>query len=173
MSNLTPCPGCSNPVSRLAISCPKCGTPLNSPTGPEGPPRKGIPRLVVLAAVLFALLGLRRGWQQHLQSAPPAGSAGLSPGTADLRQADFGRDWPFRVPTVQLICKPDPGHPDSPYLLAAAGGRTYALDWSPAHADPANAGYADIDEILKDDPAGTKMPLQPLIDRAMALCHRP
>ena len=33
---LITCPDCETEISELAVSCPRCGRPCNSPTGPRG-----------------------------------------------------------------------------------------------------------------------------------------
>lgn len=177
---LAPCPQCGEPVSTSARQCPKCGTTLAISTAAAtlATTRKGIriPRalwLLLTVFVLFKVAGCVARWR-HPPPDRPTGSgqdaaASPKPGIA-LHQAELGPAWPFKVASVELLCRPNPKDKASPLLLVRADGKTYPLIWIPAGTDT-GLMLSDTDDIRRIDPVtGRPVPLQPVIEWASARC---
>lgn len=86
-----------------------------------------------------------------------------------LKVSDFGDAWPFKVPEIVLSCTLLDGRLH--LVTFTAGGKTYALNGT-ARNLAKEKGWADIDEIWRDDPAGhgIKVNVGPIIDKGLSLC---
>lgn len=89
--------------------------------------------------------------------------------------AEFGADWPLTVEDGELSCSPlDVGGQALPAALFSNGGKVYALNGI-AKSRAGSGGWQDVAAIWRDSVtvAGTKVPLGPLIERALLLCAQP
>lgn len=177
MSNLQPCPGCANPVSRLAYACPKCGYELMQVPESEDDVKqrekevsfKRVGIFIILFLLTITVGGRLIDWLNSKRPEVPEPPSRDQ--TATVRQSDYGAQWPLITSEAELICRNDPAHPDSIALLAKVAGKIYSLTWQPSNGGPA---YKNISEVWRDDPAtGTKISLQPLIEKAEDLCRKP
>lgn len=103
----------------------------------------------------------------------PAPAPAPAPNRGSLSSADYGDKWPLSVSSGTAVCIKD-----GPLRIAMfeSGGRRYAVNGtakSPGNMQRHN--LADVKEIWREDPTnpGARIPIGPVLDRALAMCEAP
>jgi len=84
-----------------------------------------------------------------------------------IKRQDFGDKWPFTVDSGTIAC------PGPQEVVFEANGRKYALN-DVAQQRKREKNYYDIYEIARSDPntGGSKVDINPIIERGLALCGK-
>lgn len=93
-----------------------------------------------------------------------------APSLVDVSRLQYGKQWPFTREEVTLQCRPGP----SLFVINPSTLARYPLnDLAREQVKAGKIQAISLDAILLDDPEkpGTKMSLQPIQQRALALCE--
>src|SRR5438067_6794663 len=89
-------------------------------------------------------------------------------GSAKITKVEFGEKWPFTVSEGVLTCTP---YGQLHLITFSANGKVYGLNGT-ARNLAKERGFAEIDEIWKNDPQveGLKINIDPILQKAFTLC---
>lgn len=150
---LTTCKECGHQVAMTAKVCPGCG--VKDPGVRFKHYVVGLIAVVAIGWVVVKLLGGK-----------PA------PHGVIITAEEYGKDWPFTVPSAELDCEPPA------YTVVRVNGVTYAVNGS-ARTRAAEKGWHDLAEIWRQSPdsvgTGTTwyVSASGLVQRALTMCPKP